>query len=109
MQAVIGIAFSIGFLLGPLIGALFSLWGKSMALDNSFTAFQYPAIFALSLVLLDILLVVLVFPETLPAEKRADSWGGGILATIYLLNPLSLFRFDALSKISAKSLLLQPV
>ena len=27
-MAMIGVAFSLGFLIGPMIGAAFSLWGK---------------------------------------------------------------------------------
>jgi MFS family permease len=105
-QAVIGIAFSIGFLLGPMIGAAFSVWGKSTAetAGDSFTIFQYPALFALSLSLLDIALLVFAFPETLPEEKRARSLGHGMLGTLHLINPLSLFRFRALSKINSKDL-----
>ena len=70
---------------------------------DSFTVFQYPALFALAMAVLDIALLVSVFPETLPVEKRAQSLGQGVLSTLYLLNPLSLFRFDALSRIAGKS------
>ena len=103
-QAVIGIAFSFGFLLGPVIGAMFSVWGKTVAESGGdpFTVFQYPALFALTLSLLDILLLVFAFPETLPVEKRARSLGQGMLSTLYLINPLSIFRFDAVSKIARK-------
>ena len=102
LQAVIAIAFSVGFLLGPTIGAAFSLWGKSVGVGDSFTAFQYPALFALTLALLDVALLVCVFPETLPVEKRARSLGQGMLSTLHLINPVSLFRFDAVSKIPGK-------
>ena len=99
---MIGIAFSCGFLLGPVIGAGFSVWGKRVAESGGdpYTVFRYPALFALGLALLDIALLVSVFPETLPVEKRARSLGQGVLSTLYLINPLSLFRFDALSKIT---------
>lgn len=102
LQAVIAIAFSVGFLLGPTIGAAFSLWGKSVGVGDSFTTFQYPALFALTLALLDVALLVCVFPETLPVEKRAHSLGQGMLSTLHLINPVSLFRFDAVSKIPGK-------
>jgi MFS family permease len=103
-MAVIGIAFSCGFLLGPLIGAGFSVWGKRVAEagGDPFTVFRYPALFALALSLLAILLLLSVFPETLPPEKRARSLGQGVLGTLYLINPLSLFRFDALSRLDEK-------
>ena len=104
LQAVIGIAFSCGFLLGPVIGAVFSVWGKSVAEagGDPFTVFQYPALFSLTLALLDIALLVFAFPETLPTEKRARAMGQGMLSTLYLINPLSIFRFDAISKIAKK-------
>jgi MFS family permease len=103
-MAVIGIAFSCGFLIGPLIGAGFSVWGKRVAEagGDSFTVFQYPALFALTLSLLAILLLLSAFPETLPPEKRARSLGQGVLGTLYLINPLSLFRFDAISRLDEK-------
>lgn len=109
MQAVIAIAFSIGFLLGPTIGAAFSLWGKSMGVEGSFLTFQYPALFALTLALLDVALLAFLFPETLPVEKRARSLGQGMLSALYLLNPVSLFRFDALSKIADKGIYICPL
>lgn len=90
-----------------MIGAGFSVWGKQAAAASggerdAFTVFQYPALFALVLGLLDILLVAFALPETLPVEKRAKSLGQGVLGTLYLINPLSLFRFDALRKIDGK-------
>lgn len=106
-QAVIGIAFSFGFLLGPVIGAVFSVWGKSVEESGGdpFTVFQYPALFALTLALLDIVLLLFAFPETLPVDKRAQSLGQGMLSTLYLINPLSIFRFDAISKIARKGII----
>ena len=34
-MALVGIAFSIGFIVGPIIGAVFSIWGRERA-DNWF-------------------------------------------------------------------------
>ncbi len=66
-QAMVGAAFSLGFMFGPSIGAAFSVFGRT---EDSFLAFQYPALFALSLTLLNIGLVTWLMPETLPAHQR---------------------------------------
>lgn len=59
-QALVGLAFSIGFIVGPLAGAWFAksnmtsgLWGEK------------PALYALSLSLANITLVTMFIPETL--------------------------------------------
>ena len=68
-QAVIGIAFSLGFLLGPTIGAVFSILGRSEG-ETTFTMFQYPALFSLSMAALTILITLAFFKESLPLERR---------------------------------------
>lgn len=97
--AAIGIAFSLGFLFGPTAGALFSILGSTSE-AQSYTSFQYPALFSLCLAASDVLLVYTLLPETLPSHRRAKSLGHGFKAAIQLINPLSLFRFDAVQKIS---------
>ena len=64
-QAMVGIAFSLGFLIGPMIGAYFS---TKMRDGDEF--FVIPALFALLLTLVDIIFLFLCFQETLPVEKR---------------------------------------
>lgn len=61
-KALVGIAFSLGFTIGPLIGALFSQLTDKTNADW----FMYPAIFALLLSVADVLFVALCFKETLP-------------------------------------------
>lgn len=61
-------AFSVGFIIGPMIGAYFAR-GSSFDADS---LVNRPAILALSLALLDILLVVLFLKESLPADKRVS-------------------------------------
>ena len=68
-QAAIGIAFSLGFLFGPSIGAAFSIWGRSSG-DSSYAMFQYPALFSLLMALLNIIIMLVFFKDTLPVEKR---------------------------------------
>ena len=59
LQALIGVAFSIGFIVGPGIGALFSKWGTA-------GWFAASAVYSLSLTLINILFVSFFFRETLP-------------------------------------------
>ena len=69
-QALIGVTFSLGFLFGPMIGAAFSILGRQGGAVDSFTTFQYPALFALTLAAIDILFVATLFRESLPPERR---------------------------------------
>ena len=63
---MIGVAFSIGFVFGPLIGAIFSRWAR----EQQGEFYVYPALFALLLAVADVLYVAMVFKETLPEKKR---------------------------------------
>ena len=56
-MAFIGVAFSLGFIFGPLIGAAFSAWGKG----QSEQWFLYPAMMALTLSILDVAFIALFF------------------------------------------------
>jgi MFS family permease len=87
-MALIGIAFSIGFIVGPIIGAVFSAWGRERA-DNWFV---YPAYCAMTLSLIDLAFLYAFFKETLPEEKRIKSFGAAIRQAAIYVNPLSLFR-----------------
>ena len=72
LQAVIGVAFSVGFVFGPLIGAIFSRWAREQ--QDQF--YVYPALFALVLAVADVLYIFAVFKETLPKSKRVSIRGG---------------------------------
>ena len=75
-MAVVGIAIGLGFVFGPVIGGLSSPEHiiKS-ATDGTFALnpFSAPAAIAASLALLNFLLVVKFFPETLPVDRRASA------------------------------------
>ena len=73
-MALVGIAFSIGFIVGPIIGAFFSIWGKERA-DNWFV---YPAYCALALSLLDLAFIATFFEETLPEKQRLKSFSAAL-------------------------------
>jgi MFS family permease len=66
---MIGVAFSIGFLLGPLIGAYFSIQARSM---DAGAFFVTPALFSLTLAVLNIIFLFAFLRETHPAEKRVS-------------------------------------
>ena len=66
---MIGIAFSIGFILGPLLGALFAKQAREM--HGEF--YTTPAYFALTLAVIDIFFILIFLKETLPQEKRVRS------------------------------------
>ena len=63
---MIGVAFSVGFVFGPIIGAIFSRWAREQ--QDQF--YVYPALFALVLAVADVFYILAVFKETLPKAKR---------------------------------------
>lgn len=65
-QALVGIAYSFGFIIGPVIGAVFA---KRSSLESG-NPYLLPALFAITLTVADILFVYLCLKETLPKEKR---------------------------------------
>ena len=101
-MAVVGISFSLGFIFGPIIGVIFSRMATSS--DANYGTFQYPAMFALSLTLINILFVYFFLEESLPLHERAKSFGHGLKSAFYLSNPYSLLRFDAVVKYTQEEL-----
>ncbi len=73
-MAVVGIAIGLGFVFGPVIGGLASsaqFAHGPVAGSFGLNPFSVPAAIAASLALLNFLLVVKFFPETLAPERRA--------------------------------------
>lgn len=105
-MAVIGVAFSIGFILGPVVGAVFFVMGKQASVDGvaSFSAFQYPAIFALVMAVSDVVFLAVFLQETQLNEKQDTSFGAGIKGAVHLINPISLFRYDSIRAVSHQGL-----
>ncbi|XP_017782279.1 PREDICTED: major facilitator superfamily domain-containing protein 10 [Nicrophorus vespilloides] len=95
-MALVGIAFSLGFIIGPLIGAGFAIWAKT----KTGNWFVVPAIFAIFLATADLLFFTLYFKETLPKEKRSKI---GIWKSLdnakALINIKELFRFSTVTNI----------
>uniref|UniRef100_A0AAX7U273 Major facilitator superfamily (MFS) profile domain-containing protein n=1 Tax=Astatotilapia calliptera TaxID=8154 RepID=A0AAX7U273_ASTCA len=88
-MAMIGVAFSLGFTVGPLMGAYFAITSK--ATGNVF--YLTPALLALAFSTADLLFIWLMLPETLTKDVKALSSGCGDCRD--LLHPLSLFYFAA--------------
>ncbi|KAM9858555.1 major facilitator superfamily domain-containing protein 10-like isoform 2-T2 [Aulostomus maculatus] len=91
-MAMIGIAFSLGFTVGPLMGAYLSIGSRNT--DNVF--YQIPALLALGFSAADLLFIWLMLPETLSKDVKASSSGFG--DSWDLLNPLALFQFSAVTR-----------
>ncbi|XP_068631870.1 major facilitator superfamily domain-containing protein 10 [Battus philenor] len=94
-MALVGLAFSIGFIVGPMAGAWFAkandvyfgMWG------------QRPALYALSLSVANIILVLLFVPETLPKDKRAPL-SISLSKAIEYVSPWHLLKFTAVKNLS---------
>ncbi|XP_074601257.1 major facilitator superfamily domain-containing protein rtet [Brevipalpus obovatus] len=103
-MALIGISFSIGFIFGPMIGAYFSYLSKNSSIISISilpqNAFIFPAAFATILAILNLVFVISSLEESLPKAQRLSSLGYGISRALNFVNPLSLFRFNPVQRIS---------
>lgn len=97
-QAMIGIAFSIGYLFGPSIGAYFAVISRGSWSDQDF--FLFPALFSLVLATTNLFLISAILPETLPKNQRSE----GLSHVYQYLNPISLFKFSAVQRASRNDL-----
>ncbi|XP_030841377.1 major facilitator superfamily domain-containing protein 10 [Strongylocentrotus purpuratus] len=100
-MAMIGLAFSVGFIVGPMIGAYFATKGGLFA-EGAWAV--TPALLALTLSIADLLFVFAFLKETLPQEKRAPSMGNSFQERQNLINPFSLFRFSAVKNTNTKEM-----
>jgi len=97
-MALIGVAFSLGFLFGPMIGAAFSFWSKGQQGDW----YIYPALTALCLSAADILYFAVFFKESLPENKRTQSTKETLMQAWMYLDPRALFSFSSLTNLEDK-------
>ena len=97
-MALIGIAFSIAFLIGPMIGVGFSMWAKAQIAKSGANEawFAYPAAVAFTLALIDLVYLYMAFKETLSPEKRLKDLKAAINQAFSYINPISLFSFSTL-------------
>lgn len=94
-MALVGIAFSIGFVFGPTIGAMFSYMDK-----DSEKFYVIPAIFCIMLAAADLLFLFFCLPETLPNSKRSKTSTSVLSSALELISPLSLFKFASVRNVS---------
>ncbi|KAM9329487.1 major facilitator superfamily domain-containing protein 10 [Gastrophryne carolinensis] len=92
-MAMIGVAFSLGFTIGPMMGAYFAM---DVASGELF--YIKPAILALMFAVADLLFIILFLPETLPKENRVSSMMVGFQGAVDLISPVSLFQFSAVTR-----------
>lgn len=94
MKALVGIAFSIGFIIGPMIGVIFS---KISGEHKDTYWYTYPALFAFFLSLSDLIYVIYCLEETLSINQRAKSLACGISGAMIYINPVDLFQFNGVT------------
>uniref|UniRef100_A0A8V0YU56 Major facilitator superfamily domain containing 10 n=1 Tax=Gallus gallus TaxID=9031 RepID=A0A8V0YU56_CHICK len=92
-MAMIGVAFSLGFTLGPMIGAYLA-----METEKGEVFYLRSALLALTFAAADLIFIFFLLPETLPKEKRVSSVTTGFQAAADLLSPMALFRFSAVTQ-----------
>lgn len=68
LQAMIGVAFSLGFTLGPMIGAYLA-----METEKGEVFYLHSALLALVFAVADLIFIFFLLPETLPKEKRVKA------------------------------------
>ncbi|CAF1171290.1 unnamed protein product [Adineta ricciae] len=96
-MAWIGVAFSLGFIFGPLFGALCSQFGITYWSTSSVSFFIVPACVSLVLSLINIGFIYRYCPETLPIAKRNET--KTTIKDVYnAIIPWRLFQFRAIRK-----------
>ncbi|KAG8033983.1 hypothetical protein G9C98_008464 [Cotesia typhae] len=98
-MALVGIAFSIGFIIGPMIGVIFTKISTSQGYW-----YIYPAMFAFFLSLVDLIYVINSFEETLSVKRRAKSLARGISGAFIYINPVDLFLFNGVAGLAPSEL-----
>lgn len=98
-MALVGIAFSVGFVIGPMIGAFFA-WISSG--NRNETWYIMPALFATLLATSNLLYVIYNLKESLPAKSRAKTVLNGITKAMVYINPIDLFQFTSVSGLTNK-------
>ncbi|XP_061439519.1 major facilitator superfamily domain-containing protein 10 [Rhineura floridana] len=92
-MAMIGVAFSLGFTLGPMFGAYLA---KETEKGEVF--YVRSAIFAVIFAVIELAFIFILLPETLPEEKRVSSMMSGFRSAVGLISPWALFQFSAVSQ-----------
>ncbi|CAM4775846.1 unnamed protein product [Rotaria magnacalcarata] len=99
-MAWIGAAFSLGFIFGPLLGAICSHLGIIYWPKSTVIFFIFPAVVSLVLSFINIVFVIQYCPETLPVSKRVSK--KTTITDIYnTILPWHLFRFTAIHNVKS--------
>lgn len=100
-MALVGIAFSLGFLFGPSIGAVFS----SKLSSSASAIYAYPSYLAITLTLINIIFVAKFYKESLPKEKRSStSFKKNFSQSLQFINPVCLFKFTPIKSLNDSDL-----
>ncbi|XP_023245028.1 major facilitator superfamily domain-containing protein 10 isoform X2 [Copidosoma floridanum] len=100
-MALVGVAFSVGFVLGPMIGATFARLSIGSREGHWYA---FPAMFAFFLSLCDWFYVVVNMKESLPVHQRAKSLLHGISGALTYINPKDAFQFNSATGLSVLEL-----
>ncbi|KXJ73893.1 hypothetical protein RP20_CCG014767 [Aedes albopictus] len=99
-MALVGIAFSLGFIVGPMIGAIFSRFADKT--DAHW--FWLPAMFAMGLAVLDVVFIALCLKESLPKEKRSKKIINTLSHALDHISIPALFKFSAVKNLSKRDI-----
>ncbi|XP_017102717.2 major facilitator superfamily domain-containing protein 10 [Drosophila bipectinata] len=101
-MALVGVAFSLGFIVGPMIGAMFAIFSDKSASGG--TWFVLPSLLAFGLATGDLLVLAFCLRETLPKEKRVKEISSALSYGLQLLNFSAIFRFAAIKNVPKKDI-----
>ena len=90
-MAIVGIAFGLGFIVGPMLGAIFSLIDLS-SINPLFNPCSFVAFFAFTLTLINSLYLVKKLPETLTKKKKSGT------RTINIFKLFSVEKYPGVSR-----------
>ena len=97
-MAIIGVAFALGFILGPALGGIASLIDLSTLFPEwrswGVNPFSLPALLAFVLSAVNLAWVIRCFPETLPPKRRGQKSNQRSANLWKLFRPLPLARFQ---------------
>ncbi|KAH8343806.1 hypothetical protein KR059_010004 [Drosophila kikkawai] len=99
-MALVGVAFSLGFIVGPMIGALFAIFSDK----SGGSWFVLPSLLAFGLAAGDLLVLACCLRETLPKEKRVKEISSALSYGLQLLNFSAIFRFAAIKNVPKKDI-----
>ncbi|CAJ0609119.1 unnamed protein product [Cylicocyclus nassatus] len=101
-MALIGISYSVGFLIGPMFGAYFSTIAPKDAFHTT------PAVFAIVLTSIHFVLIAFFLPETLRWEDRKINEDVSSRAK-HLVAPVELFKFSVVNAPTEKKQTMQKI